>query len=255
MFNNILDNSIVICNDTAVLIDEYRKITNSSIPVWFDRGLKVIIENNKKIYDKTINHVSKTLHKNVCWRFKRINSNDIDIYEYNKGISNISINVEDINYLKEYNIILSKLLNYKWTQLLEKFNFAPKIASKVNGISLAKLNRNSLSKYKEQLLLEFKGEKIVDFYIGAELKIDEVSIDHVIPWSYMYSDDIWNLVVTSKSYNSMKSNSIPDEEVVERLKKRNEKLLSLLLDDKYKTDIKEAIDNNYIDKFYNECRL
>ena len=34
----------------------------------------------------------------------------------------------------------------------------------------------------------------------------------------MYSDDIWNLVVTSKSNNSSKSNTIPSEEIINRLK-------------------------------------
>ena len=43
--------------------------------------------------------------------------------------------VNELELLKEYSIILSKLLNYKWAQLLEKFNFCPKIANKVNGIS------------------------------------------------------------------------------------------------------------------------
>ena len=71
----------------------------------------------------------------------------------------------------------------------------------------------------------------------------------------MYSDDIWNLVITSKSFNSTKSNSIPSEETITKLKERNEKLLSLLLDGKYISDMREAINNNYVDKFYNECRL
>ena len=99
------------------------------------------------------------------------------------------------------------MLNYKWTQLLEKFNYSPKIASKVNGISETKLRRNSLKKYKDTLLLEYSG-KAIDFYTGEELNDDDISIDHVIPWSFMYSDDIWNLVIISRSRNSSKSNSI-----------------------------------------------
>ena len=249
------DTDPVICKDTNKLIEVYKRLSKSSIPVWFDRGLDIINKDSNDFYNKIVCHVTKTLHMDVCWRFKRVNSEDIDIYEYNKGISNIRFKKEEIEYLKEYNIILAKLLNYKWTQLLEKFNFAPKIASKVNGISLAKLRRNSLAKYKEQLLLEFLGKPIIDFYTGEELAIDNISIDHVIPWSYMYSDDIWNLVITSKSFNSTKSNSIPSEETITKLKERNEKLLSLLLDGKYISDMREAINNNYVDKFYNECRL
>ena len=180
--------------------------------------------------------------------------NFIKKYIKKKDGSIIIINIDELNLLKEYGIILSKLLNYKWAQLLEKFNFCPKIANKVNGISEAKLSRNSLSKYKEELLKEFKNGKIIDFYSGEELEPDNISIDYVIPWSFMYSDYIWNLVVTSKSNNSSKSNSIPSIEVINKLKIRNEKLLSIL-DGKYKDDLKLSIDNDYLEKFYYECRL
>ena len=70
----------------------------------------------------------------------------------------------------------------------------------------------------------------------------------------MYSDDIWNLVVTSKSNNSSKSNTIPSEEIINRLKERNEKLLNML-EGKYKDDLKLSIENNYLEKFFYECRL
>ena len=70
----------------------------------------------------------------------------------------------------------------------------------------------------------------------------------------MYSDDIWNLVITSKSVNSSKSNSIPSNEIIEKLKNRNSKLESLL-SNSYKLSMEEAIKNNYVDKFYYESRL
>ena len=37
------------------------------------------------------------------------------------------------------------------------------------------------------------------FISGEKIEIGELSIDHVIPWSYIYSDDLWNLVFVSKS--------------------------------------------------------
>lgn len=242
----------VICKDTMSLIDEYRRSFNTVIPIWFDEAKSKL---NKNYYNKIVKHVSKTLHENVCWRFKSIGKESLDLYRYSKKDGSfILINTEELASLKEYGIILSKLLNYKWAQLLEKFNFCPKIANKVNGISEAKLSRNSLSKYKDELLKEFKNGKIIDFYSGEELEPNNISIDHVIPWSFMYSDDIWNLVVTSKSNNSSKSNSIPSIEVINKLKLRNEKLVNIL-DGKFKDDLKLSIDNDYLEKFYYECRL
>ena len=65
--------------------------------------------------------------------------------------------------VQEYHFILSQLLNYKWAQLLERYNNAPRIASKVKGISSNTLKRNNLSKYKK-LLLESCNYNPIDFY-------------------------------------------------------------------------------------------
>lgn len=69
----------------------------------------------------------------------------------------------------------------------------------------------------------------------------------------MYSDDLWNLVLTSKSNNSSKSNSIPSKEIIEKLKNRNLSLKNVV-SDSFKKDLQEAISMNYVDKFYYECR-
>lgn len=244
----------IICQLTNALIDEYKIITNSSIPVWFDKALNVFT-NHQEIYQKTIKDIVKVLPNDVSWRFKYINKNVIPLYEYNnkKREDKIKLNYSAAKELKEYSFVLSKLLNYKWAQLLEKFNFAPKIASKVNGISNTKLKRNALTKYKNELLKLYNG-RAIDFYTGEVLEKNNISVDHVIPWSFMYSDDIWNLVLTSKSNNSSKSNSIPSSEVIEKLKERNNLLLQYV-EGSFKHDLEEAIKMNYIDKFYYECRL
>lgn len=248
------DKDPIICQDTNRLIEIYKNNTNSSIPIWFDEAYDYFYKNDKDIFNKVLKHISKTLHENVSWRFKNVPNNVLEIYEIHKRESLISIDIDNAQALKEYSTIISKLLNYKWAQLLEKFNYQPKIASKVNGISEAKLRRNSLAKYKEELLKEFEGKEIIDFYTGEPIAYEDISIDHVIPWSFMYSDDIWNLVITSKSYNSSKSNSIPSDEIIERLKNRNNKLESLL-SNTYKLSMEEAIKNNYVDKFFYESRL
>mgnify|MGYP003292493015 CR=1 FL=1 len=70
----------------------------------------------------------------------------------------------------------------------------------------------------------------------------------------MYSDDIWNLVITSKSNNSKKLNRIPTEDVIKRLIDRN-KNLERILDGKMKDDLELANKNSYVDKFYFDCRI
>lgn len=246
------DKEPIICKYTKEMIEEYKKVAADNLPIWFNKASMVFHED---YLDIMIRKISKALSYDVCWRFKNTPNGTKNIYEYDKSQGNIiKIEYNHISELKEYFIVLSKLLNYKWTQLLEGFNFAPKIAKKVNGISNAKIKRNSLTKFKELLLKQFNDGKIIDFYTGEELDEKDISIDHVIPWSFMYSDDIWNLVITSKSHNSSKSNSIPTSDDIDKLKKRNMLLLEFL-DGNLKEELLLAIDNDYVTKFYNECRL
>ena len=132
----------------------------------------------------------------------------------------ISFTKQQVLSLKEYSFVLSQLINFKWAQLLEKFNHSPRIASKVKGISDNTIKRSSLTKYKNILLKSNN------------------------------SDDIWNLVLTSKSNNSSKSNIIPSQGVIESLKERNVRLVKLINDSKYKDELLLAIENDYVDKFY-----
>jgi CRISPR/Cas system Type II protein with McrA/HNH and RuvC-like nuclease domain len=161
----------------------------------------------------------------------------------------ISFTKQQVLSLKEYSFVLSQLINFKWAQLLEKFNHSPRIASKVKDISDNTIKRSSLTKYKN-ILLKSNNYQAIDFYTGKVLQENDISVDHVIPWSFMYSDDIWNLVLTSKSNNSSKSNIIPSQDVIESLKERNARLVKLINDSKYKDELLLAIENDYVDKFY-----
>ena len=65
-------------------------------------------------------------------------------------------------------------------------------------------------------------------FICGEPIQGQPDIDHVIPWSYMYSDDIWNLVFTHKECNVSKSNNIPNEYDISKLQNRNNNLLKIM---------------------------
>ena len=247
-----LDKEPVIVAITNQLIAKFVKINGSLIPVWFDKAEEKL-GNELNV---AIKKIVKELPVNVAWRFKRVDDDMVDIYEYdyaNKS-EDVIFTKDNIELLKEYALIISKLLNYKWAQLLEKYNYAPKIVNKVNSISEAKLRRESLAKYKNELMKQFADGVAIDFYSGKPLADNDISVDHVIPWSFMYSDDIWNLVLTSKSNNSSKSNSIPSQEVIDRLKKRNALLVGLLAT-KFDNELKESIDKDLVDKFYFDCRM
>ena len=243
----------ILVQDTNKLIEKYKELSQTSIPEWFDKAETVLLT-DKEYYYKIIEHSAKTLKNDVSWRFMNASKQTYPLYDLNTDLLEIAFTRDQVNLIKGYSYVLSQLLNFKWAQLLEKFNTAPKIASKVRGISDAKLKRNALTKYKNFLLEQSNGQAI-DFYTGKVLDEDDISLDHVIPWSFIYSDDIWNLVFTSRSNNSSKSNTIPSEETIDKLKKRNEELFEMLEDCKYKNDLQIAIENAYVDKFYMSMKM
>lgn len=250
-----VDKISLIQSYTENLIKEYKEKSGKIIPIWFDECKLFFEKHDLKTYNDTIIMISKVLPKDVSYRFLKTPDGIEEVYEYIHGNKFIKIKYTDACCLKEYSILISQLLNYKWTQLLEKFNYAPKIASKVKGISENNIHRSSLTKYKNVLLEQFKDGKILDFYTGKELSEDDISIDHVIPWSYIYSDDIWNLVITSNSYNSSKSNAIPSEEIITKLEERNKSLLDVITQSKYKLQLDASIKNQTLRKIYYDCRL
>lgn len=85
-----------------------------------------------------------------------------------------------------------------------------------------------------------------------------MSIDHVIPWSYLFSDDIWNLVYVKKNLNSSKSNKIPTEEIIKKLEQRNKNLLEMMkknkVDDKRFKELELSINKDYVREFWYGCK-
>lgn len=133
--------------------------------------------------------------------------------------------------------------------MLEQYNDSPRITQKVRGLSDQQLRRNSLKKFKDILIALTPNEPILDFYTGEVLDQNDISLDHVIPWSFIYSNDLWNLVITSRSNNSKKSNRTPSKEIIDQLQERNRQLLSSNLDTKYKEELQLSIEQNYPAKF------
>ena len=245
----------IIVQETEKCIELVNSKRDNNAPIWFDKA-EHILQKEDVFYQKEIRKIATTLGYDVSWRFLKANNQEYNLYLLDKKAKTVYLSQHDVSDLKEYAFVLSQLLNYRWAQLLEKFNNSPRIALKVKGISDEKIRRHSLKKYKDILISQMENGQVKDFYTGHILNIDDISVDHVIPWSYMYSDDLWNLVLTSKSMNSSKSNSIPSEAVIHRLEDRNLKLIETF--DKRSQnylDLKIAIEQNYVQKFYLAYKL
>ena len=124
----------IIVQQVDLLIDKYKELTGSSVPIWFDKAEEELTK-EQDFYKSVLKKCARKLKDDVSWRFMNVNKEKKDLYVLNKNYLYISINKEQVLLLKEYGFVLSQLLNYKWAQLLEKFNNAPRITSKVKGIS------------------------------------------------------------------------------------------------------------------------
>lgn len=123
--------------------------------------------------------------------------------------------------------LLSDIISYRWVQFLEGFNNAPRISKKMKATDQQNVKRDTqLRKFWQYLDLENPDH--ICFHSGKPIQEGNLSVDHVIPWSYIFSDDIWNLVYVDRAVNSSKGNSIPGEEIIQKLESRNKELLSLM---------------------------
>ncbi|WP_245326472.1 HNH endonuclease domain-containing protein [Methanococcus voltae] len=243
----------VIIQHVKKLIREYNAIAGNNPKKYEKIDFKAL--GLEKAYKNTIKKISNVLPENVAWRFKKLNKNTYEIYELDLEKRTVSFKLEDAMILNRYSDLMFQIINYRWTQMLEGFNLSPRISSKVKVCDQPEIKRNSLNKFKKFLDCEFEDEYRYCFYSTEKLSNDLTSIDHVIPWSFMYSDDIWNLVYCNRCINSSKSNKTPTEDTIEKLEDRNILLLKKLENSVYSTskvtkELNLAIKKDYVRKFW-----
>ena len=227
-----------ICKIVESNINEYKKNYGHQ-PIFYERVSTKIKIDKKKICN--------LLKENVSWRFLDKNNS---IYKLDKN--NETLYLKDTNTLKKYADLLLEIINYKWTEILEDFNSSPRISKKVNGTYKKNIKRGNLKNFKK--FLDIENPNRLDFVTGKKIIDNNLSIHHVIPWSYMYSDDLWNLVYLDKTINSKISNRQPREKDIKKLELRNLKLLKTLEkkknNNKIISELRLAIENNYVRKFW-----
>lgn len=202
-------------------------------------------------YELMLKKIVRTLKQDVCWRFKNLNRETYEIYDLDRNEGKVLFNKNEVLTLKEYSDFLFTVINYRWTQMLEGFNYSPRISRKVRAIDENNIRRTSLKKFYKHLDLVFEDGKRKCFYCGENIDYNEISVDHVIPWSYMFSDDLWNLVYCHKGENSEKSNRLPSEEDITRLEERNKQLLDRMQNNTKDYDqLQIAVEKDYIKKFW-----
>ena len=139
----------------------------------------------------------------------------------------LEFDLEVPNFFQKYayQSILDHAINYMLTKHLEKINkFIPQIAKKV----LIEIPRGHLhGREKEEYDRLYQSSEFFNcFYCNQRLRVrrGEPARDHVIPFDYVLSDELYNSVPSCQSCNSTKSNRLPDKEILNKVIERNETL-------------------------------
>lgn len=235
--------------------------TKELIKLFFDKRQSLQPERFEKIdfhslslteqYELTVDNIVKTLKKDVCWRFKNLNRETYEIYDLDLNEGKVIFQSNNISTIKEYSDYLFTIINYRWIQILEGFNYSPRISRKVRLIDEGDIKPGNLKKFHKYLDLVNDNGKRICFYCGNEIVDDELSVDHVIPWWYMFSDDLWNLVYCHISEKFEISNRLLSVEDIARLEERNKLLLARMPNKSKDYDqLRRAIEKEYVRKFW-----
>ncbi len=132
--------------------------------------------------------------------------------EYMQYRTEITIEDEWFAYLSENREILEGWVKYKLIEYLQRRN--PTIPGIPNKI--APPEKRDLAEAKKFWRAVIGRTELCDCYTGKVLNGDNfeqlggLDIDHFIPWSFIASDEVWNLTPTFKSVNINKSNFLPN---------------------------------------------
>ena len=158
--------------------------------------------------------------KNVIGAF--YDDTDGMIYGFSKKHKSIWLNSYSHDFLCNNKSIIEQVNYYQWLKMVESIlKSNNKSIDNLSTILECITKRNDLTKFKDELIV--LGEQKVCFYCGKKLG-KTIHLDHVIPWDFIKSDDIWNFVFSCPTCNTSKSNRLPSEEFINKLTTRNLKM-------------------------------
>lgn len=143
------------------------------------------------------------------------------LYGFSFDEGSIWISPAAYEFMLKYKPEIEQLNYYAWAKFLEKVNSDDVLVRVLSKLDQSTPRRNDLSVYRDILWKEFEDNHC--FYCGCKLK-RSVHVDHVIPWSFVKEDHLWNFVLACPRCNEKKNNKLPSEPVLARVIIRNEQL-------------------------------
>ena len=118
-------------------------------------------------------------------RFLNLDKKKLNIYEYD--LVNRIIKIPYPEVIGDHSEILYPLINYRWVKKLEEVDGSPRLTKKIIGVDRdGEPKRKNLKPFRKYL--DIVNPERTCFISGEKIVEGDLSIDHLIPWSYMYSD-------------------------------------------------------------------
>lgn len=164
--------------------------------------------------------MARLLTVNVLAAFHHSKPADMPkLYEWKPGEDYVRISASSRAFLTQHAQALEVIANFYWAEFLENCNrLAPRIVQKVAKDAA---RRGSLAKYLKILANE---TPLYCFYCEAPFGEKTPTVDHVIPWSFLLEEGLWDLVLACAKCNGAKSDLLPSRDFVDKLIDRNKKL-------------------------------
>ena len=188
------------------------------IPESFEKMPKFKIEKaqteiKQRVFGKEKNKTSQVVPRFQNIKFGNSTERKQIFYDYDDEKARLEIKPEALKFFHDNHTFLMKLVILEWCKFLEKINTLPRLIAKVES---AENKRSSIRKYVK-IFQDFKS----CFYCNKSLDQVEIHVDHFIPWSYIFEDEAWNLVLTCRKCNLRKSDSLTNSDFCDDLIKRN----------------------------------
>lgn len=149
------------------------------------------------------------------YNYPNIGANDFFDYSLDKKIIRLSSRFAET--IGSHRSTLLGIVILEWAKFLEKFNQTPNLVSK---LSTEKPLRR-LSRFRNLFLDTPIMSSAVCHICGNRLLQKDFTLDHVVPFEYIFCDEIWNLVPAHRCCNSRKGARVGSEQMIRRLVERN----------------------------------
>ncbi len=178
--------------------------------------IKELTHNNMEQFRKQV--ITKSIKPEVLVHLKT------DMHEMYEKIDSNTISFDDdiIEFLHVNKTLLKKGLNHVLAKYLEKLN--PMTIQISNKIDYEKATRKTLKNQASLAMLRWQDSKC--FYCNR--KFEKAHVDHVIPFNYVFSTDIYNCVLACQQCNCIKSDMLPEIKFFDDVIGRNEDISNYL---------------------------